>query len=96
MVTWMGPVGLVRFRQSGEPSYSLRPMSEPTPSTYGGTQSAAARRATYLTAAVELRKMAFKVQSPEMRRDLMQLAVLYQELAEYSATQGQPRDDPHG
>ena len=45
-------------------------------------QSAQERRQTYLAAAIELRKMAYQSHSAEMQRAFMQLAVLYEELAE--------------
>ena len=59
-----------------------------------GTQPAPRGRAAYLAAALELRTMAYRAQSLEMRRDLMRLVVLYEELAEYSSRQGQaePKD----
>jgi hypothetical protein len=45
-------------------------------------QSAQERRKAYLASAIELRKMAHKAHSAEMQRSFMQLAVLYEELAE--------------
>jgi hypothetical protein len=41
------------------------------------------RREAYLAAALEFRRMAFGSHSSEMQRAFMQLAVLYEELAEY-------------
>jgi hypothetical protein len=52
--------------------------------TQGGSQLAAARRDSYLATALELRTMARRAQSPEMQQGFMQLAVLYEELAEYT------------
>ena len=46
------------------------------------SQSAQERRKAYLTAAIELRKMAYQAHSVDMQRAFMQLAVLYEELAE--------------
>jgi uncharacterized coiled-coil protein SlyX len=61
----------------------------------------AARRAAYLRSAVQLRALAEKAQDTEARRMLMQLAVLYEELAEYAATSATRRpadeaDPPSG
>ena len=50
------------------------------------TQPAQDRRQAYLAAAIELRKMAYQAHSAEMQRSFMQLAVLYEELAEYTST----------
>jgi hypothetical protein len=63
--------------------------------TAHNTQSADARRAAYLAAAVDLRKMAINAHSPEAQQNFMRLAVLYEELAEYSggSTLGRPRQD---
>jgi len=52
------------------------------------TQDGAARRAKYLETAFELRGMADRASSPEMREGFMRLAVLYEELAEYAAKPG--------
>jgi hypothetical protein len=49
------------------------------------SQSPTTRRAVYLEAATELRRMAYQAQSVEMQRDFMRLVVLYEELAEYTA-----------
>jgi hypothetical protein len=58
--------------------------------------TAPARRAAYLAAAIELRQMAYRTHSPEMQRELMRLVVLYEQLAEYSASRPHPEttDEP--
>lgn len=43
------------------------------------------RRAAYLAAALDLRRMALSAHSPEAREAFMRLVELYQELAEYAA-----------
>ena len=53
--------------------------------TEAKTQSARDRRQSYLAAAIDLRKMAYQAHSEEMQRAFMQLAVLYEELAEYTS-----------
>lgn len=57
------------------------------------TRDAAARRAKYLGMAIELREMAERASSPEMRDGFMRLAVLYEELAEYAAEPGSSAAD---
>ena len=47
-------------------------------------QSAQERRKAYLASAIELRKMAYQAHSAEVQRAFMQLAVLYEELAEWN------------
>ena len=49
-----------------------------------GLKSAPERRERYLGVARELRKRASQAHALETRRDLMKLAVLYEELAEYA------------
>lgn len=52
----------------------------------GSEPSQGARRALCLNAAIKFRDMAAQAHSPETRQALMQLTVLYEELAEYAAT----------
>ena len=61
-----------------------------------GEQSRLAR-AEYLDAAIKLRDMAAKAHSLETQQGLMQLAVMYQELAAYSANPHEfAADEPSG
>ncbi|MGH8144244.1 MAG: hypothetical protein ACREU2_17230 [Steroidobacteraceae bacterium] len=53
--------------------------------TAPSTQTVDSRRAAYLAAAIDLRKMAINAHSPEAQQNFMRLAVLYEELAEYSS-----------
>jgi hypothetical protein len=59
-------------------------------------QSAATRRAAYLSSAMEMRKMAQNARSLELQEGFMRLAVLYEELAEYAelASADMPRFEP--